>query len=266
MREGLRKRKRRRQVIGETAVWSSIVGLVGHAAFGLPGGLALALGFGTAHVRVRRRERDGPRPVVGAWHLVGLPAVLGIALVAMPILLLIVGALALLGFWLATPLPVWLGPRRRARWAGFAVAAATVWLCAVFPKHLDCRVGPAHYDDVSLGELRTRLRKDHRLRHRPRLTDRTPRLRHPAPDDASRSAAETGRRDRPAPSAQRLRYGRDAALGFVHHRAPEPEARSAVSSARRYVRSASPRVGAVPGSDPVHRRPPHGRHEAGRDQ
>ena len=63
--------------------------------------------------------------------------------------------------WLGTPLPRRLGPARRGRIAGFAMIAATIWICAVFPKHLDRRVGPARYRDVSLRELGMELFRNH---------------------------------------------------------------------------------------------------------
>ena len=47
------------------------------------------------------------------------------------------------------------------RWTGIAAAIA---LCAVSPKELDRKVGPAHYRDLPLRELCTRLSRDHGIR------------------------------------------------------------------------------------------------------
>ena len=52
----------------------------------------------------------------------------------------------------------------RARLASLLVIVAAVGLCAVSPKHLDRRVGPARYRNVGLSELSMRLRDDHDIR------------------------------------------------------------------------------------------------------
>ena len=150
-------------MIGETVLWTLTVGLLGWAAFGWAG-ITLAVAFAAAHVATRQRESTLPRPVLRAWHWFVLPSLLGIALSATPILLWIILVPCLLVLWLGTPLPPSVrSPEhpKRARLAGLFVVATAVAICAVSPKHLDRNVGPAHYQHVGLGELCTRLGRNH---------------------------------------------------------------------------------------------------------
>ena len=159
-------RRRSQRIIGETLLWTLTVGLLGWAAFGWAG-IALGVAFAVVHVAVRKRESTLSRSVLGAWYLIVLPSLIGIAMAAIPIMLWILVVPCLLVLWLGTRLPPSghpLASTKRARLAGLLVIVAAVALCAISPKHLDRSVGPAHYRDVGLSELCMRLRKDHDIR------------------------------------------------------------------------------------------------------
>lgn len=157
------RRRRRHSVVGETLLWTLIVGLLAYASF-VWAGIAVAIVFGVLHIGIRRRESTLPRSVLGAWHILILPGLLGITLAAVWPVMWVVLVPLLLVLWLGTPLPPLLrepSGQRPARFASLLVIPVVVWLCAISPKHLDRTVGPARYSDVPLGELCTRLGTDH---------------------------------------------------------------------------------------------------------
>jgi len=154
------------RIIGETLLWTLTVGVLDWAAFGWAG-IALGFAFAVVHIAVRKRESTLSRPVLGAWYLVTLPSLVGIALAAVPIMLWLIVVPCLLVLWLGTPLPPSgraMARPTRARLAGLLVIVAAVAVSAASPKHLDRSVGPAHYRNVGPSELCTRLRGDHDIR------------------------------------------------------------------------------------------------------